>query len=298
MELLRAFAYARGWVAASGLPDETRAGRRILKDYVDGKILYCKAPPGASPAVQALADTAGLWRGRAAPAPEPAAPGPAAPLTESPSSSDGGDDGAAAAAGGDAEVRASADAGRQQEGVAGPAAGLSAAAEGGRAGVAADAASEDTGAEAPLDLDEGDLLLMDDLDIGGKKSKPVRPAYKVRGWGWWSALAGVLRCACALARPAGTDGVACTARGLPSAGKASYGDPEGGCPSSPGAADAFPCHLALPLFPSGSSTRNRRAARATAARRRTQRRCMMAPPSCRASAAALCAWHREATPQD
>ncbi|EFN52099.1 hypothetical protein CHLNCDRAFT_7626, partial [Chlorella variabilis] len=47
IELLRAFAYARGWVAASGLPDETRAGRRILKDYVDGKILYFKAPPGA-----------------------------------------------------------------------------------------------------------------------------------------------------------------------------------------------------------------------------------------------------------
>jgi hypothetical protein len=35
-ELLRAFAIIRGWVAGSGLPDETKAGRQILKDYVGG----------------------------------------------------------------------------------------------------------------------------------------------------------------------------------------------------------------------------------------------------------------------
>ena len=35
-ELLRAFALSRGWVGPSGLPDETRCSRRILKDYVDG----------------------------------------------------------------------------------------------------------------------------------------------------------------------------------------------------------------------------------------------------------------------
>jgi hypothetical protein len=35
-ELLRAFAVVRGWVAGSGLPDETKAGRQILKDYVGG----------------------------------------------------------------------------------------------------------------------------------------------------------------------------------------------------------------------------------------------------------------------
>ena len=55
-------------MASSGLPDETRAGRRLLKDYVDGKILYYKAPPGAPPDVQALA--AGVrQQGGAAPPP-------------------------------------------------------------------------------------------------------------------------------------------------------------------------------------------------------------------------------------
>jgi hypothetical protein len=46
-ELLRAFALSRGWVGPSGLPDETRCSRRILKDYVEGKLLYCKPPPGS-----------------------------------------------------------------------------------------------------------------------------------------------------------------------------------------------------------------------------------------------------------
>ncbi|GAB4815090.1 hypothetical protein N2152v2_002136 [Parachlorella kessleri] len=46
-ELLRAFALSRGWVGPSGLPDETRCSRRILKDYVDGKLLFCKPPPGS-----------------------------------------------------------------------------------------------------------------------------------------------------------------------------------------------------------------------------------------------------------
>ena len=29
-----------------GVPDETRAARLILKDFVTGKLLVCKAPPG------------------------------------------------------------------------------------------------------------------------------------------------------------------------------------------------------------------------------------------------------------
>eukprot|EP00249_Psilotum_nudum_P020066 c27543_g1_i1 orf=170-2158(+) len=44
-ELIRAFAYSRGYVASSGLPDETRAGRQILKDYVNGKLLHYHLPP-------------------------------------------------------------------------------------------------------------------------------------------------------------------------------------------------------------------------------------------------------------
>uniref|UniRef100_A0A7S0N025 CP-type G domain-containing protein n=1 Tax=Pyramimonas obovata TaxID=1411642 RepID=A0A7S0N025_9CHLO len=44
-ELLRAFALSRHYVAGSGLPDETRAGRTLLRDYRDGKILVCRLPP-------------------------------------------------------------------------------------------------------------------------------------------------------------------------------------------------------------------------------------------------------------
>ncbi len=48
MELLRIFSISRGWVTASGLPDEARAGRKLLKNYVDGILLYCKPPPNSS----------------------------------------------------------------------------------------------------------------------------------------------------------------------------------------------------------------------------------------------------------
>lgn len=60
VRLLRALALSRGWVAASGHPDETRAGRRILKDFVDGKILTCNPPPGASSKVIAIAKRVGI----------------------------------------------------------------------------------------------------------------------------------------------------------------------------------------------------------------------------------------------
>ncbi|MCD9637735.1 GTPase LSG1-2, partial [Datura stramonium] len=45
-ELLRAYCGSRGYVASSGLPDETRAARQILKDYVDGKLPHFEMPPG------------------------------------------------------------------------------------------------------------------------------------------------------------------------------------------------------------------------------------------------------------
>ena len=47
-DLLRSYALSRGWVAASGLPDETRSGRQILKDFVNGKLLHCERPPACS----------------------------------------------------------------------------------------------------------------------------------------------------------------------------------------------------------------------------------------------------------
>jgi large subunit GTPase 1 len=47
-ELLRAYAVNRGWLNGSGLPDETRTGRQLLKDYTSGKLAYCEWPPGQS----------------------------------------------------------------------------------------------------------------------------------------------------------------------------------------------------------------------------------------------------------
>lgn len=45
-ELLRAYARARGFQTQGlGQPDESRACRYILKDYVNGKLLYCEPPP-------------------------------------------------------------------------------------------------------------------------------------------------------------------------------------------------------------------------------------------------------------
>jgi large subunit GTPase 1 len=52
-ELLRAYAASRGLTAGAGLPDETRAGRAILKDYTSGKLLFCEWPPGMAPAPSA-----------------------------------------------------------------------------------------------------------------------------------------------------------------------------------------------------------------------------------------------------
>lgn len=47
-ELLRTYCASRGHVASSGLPDETRAARQILKDYIDGKLPHYEMPPDVS----------------------------------------------------------------------------------------------------------------------------------------------------------------------------------------------------------------------------------------------------------
>jgi large subunit GTPase 1 len=50
-EVLRAYATARGFSTQGlGQPDESRAARYILKDYVKGKLLFCHPPP-ADPAI-------------------------------------------------------------------------------------------------------------------------------------------------------------------------------------------------------------------------------------------------------
>ncbi|KAF1953196.1 P-loop containing nucleoside triphosphate hydrolase protein [Byssothecium circinans] len=49
-EVLRAYATARGFQTQGlGQPDESRAARYILKDYVKGKLLYCHPPPADPP---------------------------------------------------------------------------------------------------------------------------------------------------------------------------------------------------------------------------------------------------------
>ncbi|KAI9843257.1 MAG: hypothetical protein M1838_002714 [Thelocarpon superellum] len=49
-ELLVAYAMARGFAkTGQGQPDESRAARYILKDYVNGKLLFCHPPPADPP---------------------------------------------------------------------------------------------------------------------------------------------------------------------------------------------------------------------------------------------------------
>ena len=57
-EVLRTWAVARGWTAASALPDEARAGRAIMKDYVAGRLLSCQLPPHAPNTLAQLAVSA------------------------------------------------------------------------------------------------------------------------------------------------------------------------------------------------------------------------------------------------
>ncbi|KAL1582660.1 hypothetical protein WHR41_08777 [Cladosporium halotolerans] len=49
-EMLRAYARARGFATQGlGQPDESRAARWVLKDYVKGKLLFCQPPPADPP---------------------------------------------------------------------------------------------------------------------------------------------------------------------------------------------------------------------------------------------------------
>nr|CAD7199776.1 unnamed protein product [Timema douglasi] len=45
-ELLNAYGYNRGFMTQNGQPDNPRAARYILKDFVNGKLLYCHGTPG------------------------------------------------------------------------------------------------------------------------------------------------------------------------------------------------------------------------------------------------------------
>jgi len=44
-EFLNAYGFARGFMTQRGQPDNPRSARYVLKDYMNGKLLYCHAPP-------------------------------------------------------------------------------------------------------------------------------------------------------------------------------------------------------------------------------------------------------------
>ncbi|XP_076294747.1 nucleostemin 3 [Lasioglossum baleicum] len=44
-EILNAYGYNRGFMTQNGQPDNPRSARYVLKDFVNGKLLYCVAPP-------------------------------------------------------------------------------------------------------------------------------------------------------------------------------------------------------------------------------------------------------------
>uniref|UniRef100_A0A7S3R0I0 G domain-containing protein n=1 Tax=Dunaliella tertiolecta TaxID=3047 RepID=A0A7S3R0I0_DUNTE len=164
-QLLGAFAVLRGWTVGHGLPDESRAGRQLLKDYTAGKLVHCLMPPGSNPAAHVPGITSDLPpRTPAGHAPTPAA------STTAPSQGGGSSV--------DSQVRDSSGSSRQ-----GPAA--SQAIQPGAAqvqgqqqqqqqqqqGVAVGGGAEAPGPPGstapPLQLDEADLdLLMNDLDLG------------------------------------------------------------------------------------------------------------------------------------
>ncbi|WZN59239.1 ribosome-binding GTPase [Chloropicon roscoffensis] len=51
-QLAEAYAVVRGLILMGGRADEMKSGRKILKDYIDGKLCYCHPPPGVTHLVQ------------------------------------------------------------------------------------------------------------------------------------------------------------------------------------------------------------------------------------------------------
>uniref|UniRef100_A0A0D6QTU6 CP-type G domain-containing protein n=1 Tax=Araucaria cunninghamii TaxID=56994 RepID=A0A0D6QTU6_ARACU len=51
-ELLRTYSQSRGYVGTGGLPDDTRAARQILKDYIDGKLPHFELPPDTASSIK------------------------------------------------------------------------------------------------------------------------------------------------------------------------------------------------------------------------------------------------------
>ncbi|EGR27607.1 ribosome biogenesis gtpase, putative [Ichthyophthirius multifiliis] len=52
---LNLYAQSKGYYNGSGLPDQAKSAKLILKDVVQGKVLYCKLPPG-------IEQNQGIWQ--------------------------------------------------------------------------------------------------------------------------------------------------------------------------------------------------------------------------------------------
>ncbi len=155
----------RGWTAGRGLPDETRAGRQLLRDYTAGKLVFCLLPPGSTPTSWVPGQEERITKApplKPAAATSPASAGAVAEgsgATVAAGAADSGVSGTGAAEGAGAEEEGS---GRGEDGEA-------AGAGAGAAGAAAAVGEE---------LDAADLDLLQEMGLGPKEAKQKRPEYK------------------------------------------------------------------------------------------------------------------------
>ncbi|KAK4297448.1 hypothetical protein Pmani_030143 [Petrolisthes manimaculis] len=70
-ELLNAYGFMRGYMTQRGLPDNPRSARYILKDYMNGKLLFCHAPPDRPQDLYHTPDVVKVGKGGTQAAPTP-----------------------------------------------------------------------------------------------------------------------------------------------------------------------------------------------------------------------------------
>jgi hypothetical protein len=59
---LQIYAAKKGMVTGRALPNEAQAARLVLKDYVNGKLLFCNMRPDYDPAVHGVLEQCGEYR--------------------------------------------------------------------------------------------------------------------------------------------------------------------------------------------------------------------------------------------
>ncbi|PNW71778.1 hypothetical protein CHLRE_16g680944v5 [Chlamydomonas reinhardtii] len=169
-QLLRAYAVLRGWTAGSGLPDETRAGRQILRDYTNGKLVYCLLPPGVQPIGWVPGETEAPSAVALAAAAAADASSEAAERAEAEAAAAGVAEGSGSGSGDDGGEEGQEDDDGEEPSTSGAAAGTGEKV--GRAALAAAAVM------AGDDLDAADLDLLEGLAAQSAKDKSKRPEYK------------------------------------------------------------------------------------------------------------------------